>query len=192
MTMKNTMEIKRFTAIALLISLVLTSKLALADTPISAGSDQTGSSSVGSLYMSSLYQPALGETTDSANTVVQNSFIQATNSPNNKLVNANATPRVQAREMYVTSTGYNSEVGQTDDSPFITADGTHVFDGLVAANFLPMGTKIVFPDNFPGKVFTVHDRMNKRFSSRVDIWFPEHDQAIQWGKRTVRIQILGS
>ena len=95
-------------------------------------------------------------------------------------------------EMYVSSTGYNSDVGQTDDSPFIAADGTHVYDGMVAANFLPFGTKIMLPDEFPGKVFTVHDRMNKRFSQRVDVWFPQHGQAIQWGLRTVKIEILES
>ena len=96
------------------------------------------------------------------------------------------------RSMHVTSTGYNSEVAQTDSSPFIAADGTHVFDGMVAANFLPFGTKIKIPDYFGDKVFTVHDRMAKRFSDRVDVWFEHKPDAIQWGRRTVRIEILGS
>lgn len=96
------------------------------------------------------------------------------------------------REIHVTSTGYNSEVAQTDDSPFIAADGTRVFDGMVAANFLPFNTKIKIPDYYGDKVFFVHDRMAKRFSNRVDIWFAEKSDAIQWGKRTVRIEILGS
>ena len=96
----------------------------------------------------------------------------------------------QAREMYVTSTGYNSLVEQTDSTPFIAADGTYVYDGMVAANFLPFGTKIMFPDQFPGKVFTVHDRMAKRFSNRVDVWFEHKADAMQWGRRTVRIEVL--
>ncbi len=96
------------------------------------------------------------------------------------------------REMVVATSGYNSEVGQTDDSPFIAADGTHTYDGMVAANFLKFGTKIQIPDYFGDKVFTVHDRMNRRYTERVDVWFPEHQQAMNWGVRHVRIVILES
>src|SRR5437868_1496729 len=37
-------------------------------------------------------------------------------------------------------TAYSSTEDQTDDSPFITASGAHVADGIVAANFLPLHT----------------------------------------------------
>ena len=116
--------------------------------------------------------------------IVQDMFVAAEQSPiwKTKI----------AREMYVQSTGYNSLPEQTDDSPFIAADGTHVYDGMVAANFLPFGTKIMFPDQFPGKIFTVHDRMNKRYWERVDVWFAEKPTALKWGVRTVRIVILES
>ena len=95
------------------------------------------------------------------------------------------------RTMRVTSTGYNSLPEQTDSTPFIAADGTRVYDGMVAANFLPFGTKIKIPDYYGDKVFVVHDRMAKRFSNRVDIWFEHKPDAIQWGRRTVAIEILG-
>jgi 3D (Asp-Asp-Asp) domain-containing protein len=90
----------------------------------------------------------------------------------------------------ITSTGYNSLVEQTDSTPFIAADGTRVFDGMVAANFLKFGTKIKIPAYYGDKVFTVHDRMAVRFSSRVDIWFEHKPDAMKWGKRTICIEIL--
>ena len=101
-------------------------------------------------------------------------------------------PAVVARAMLVTTTGYNSEEAQTDSSPFIAADGSHVYWGMVAANFLPFGTKIKIPEYYGDKVFVVHDRMNKRYWERVDVWFPEHSQAVNWGRRTIRIEILES
>lgn len=95
------------------------------------------------------------------------------------------------REMFVDSTGYNSEEKQTDASPFITANGEHVYYGGVAANFLPFGTKIKIPDYYGDQVFRVNDRMNKRYDKRVDIWFAEKPTALKWGVRhNVRIQIL--
>ena len=116
--------------------------------------------------------------------IVQNAFVAA--------VAPVPKARHIARVMYVQSTGYNSEVAQTDDSPFITANGTHVRWGIVAANFLPFGTKIKIPDYYGDQVFEVTDRMNKRYWERVDVWFPEHGQAVQWGVRKVKIEILGS
>jgi len=50
--------------------------------------------------------------------------------------------------MRVTATAYNSVPEQTDDTPFITASGSHVRMGVIAANFLPMGTLVKIPDYF--------------------------------------------
>jgi 3D (Asp-Asp-Asp) domain-containing protein len=94
------------------------------------------------------------------------------------------------QEMYVPVSAYNSEVAQTDNDPFTTANGDHVFDGGVAANFLPFGTKIKMPDHFGDKVFTVNDRMNKKYDKKVDIWMADKGDAIAWGVRNVRIQII--
>lgn len=92
---------------------------------------------------------------------------------------------------HVTITAYSSVAWQTDDSPFITADGSHVTDGVVAANFLKFGTRIRIPDLFGDKVFEVHDRMHQRFSDRVDIWMPSVADGRRFGiQRGVRIEIL--
>ncbi|MFA6447408.1 MAG: hypothetical protein WCW31_04110 [Patescibacteria group bacterium] len=90
----------------------------------------------------------------------------------------------------VEMTAYTSSVEECDDTPFITADGSHTRWGIVASNFLPFGTKIRIPDYFGDQVFEVHDRMNKRFSNRVDVWMQTKGEAFQFGKRTLRIEVL--
>jgi len=91
-------------------------------------------------------------------------------------------------------TAYNSEVGQTDDSPCITANGydvcQHGVEDTVAANFLPFGTKIKIPELFGNKVFVVRDRMNQRYTNRLDIWMVEKQDAKQFGVKLAKIQIL--
>jgi 3D (Asp-Asp-Asp) domain-containing protein len=95
-----------------------------------------------------------------------------------------------AKTYVVTATAYSSTVDQTDDSPFITARGTHVRDGIVAANFLPFGTIIRIPAMFGDKTFVVEDRMHSRFSNRVDIWFTNREDALEFGLRKIRIGIV--
>jgi hypothetical protein len=56
-----------------------------------------------------------------------------------------------------TVTAYSSTADQTDSSPFITANGKNVKDGIVACNFLAFGTKVKFPDMYGDKVFTVEE-----------------------------------
>lgn len=87
-------------------------------------------------------------------------------------------------------TAYSSTVDQCDASPFITAKGTMVRDGIVATNFLPFGTKITFPLLYPGKVFVVEDRMALRNSHKVDIWFPSRGEAIQFGVKYTQIEVV--
>ena len=89
--------------------------------------------------------------------------------------------------------GYNSEVGQTDASPFITAKGIYVRDGIVASNMFPFGTAIKFKNCGgidPDKIFVVEDRMNTRYQHNVDIWFADHAVAVKFGRRTCQIEVI--
>lgn len=122
---------------------------------------------------------------------VGDNFLLASKTPT-KNVFYGLARNISARELYVPMTGYSSTPDQTDSSPFITANGTYVHDGVIAANFLPFGTKIKIPDYFGDKIFTVHDRMNKRYWQKVDIWFPDRQSALEFGLRTLKIQILES
>ncbi|MDD4271229.1 MAG: hypothetical protein PHF50_00290 [Patescibacteria group bacterium] len=95
---------------------------------------------------------------------------------------------------HVLITAYNSEAGQTDNSPCITANGFNVCENgvedTIAANFLPFGSKVKIPGLFGDRVFVVRDRMNKRFSNRVDVWMLERPDAIKFGVKTAKIEVL--
>lgn len=91
-------------------------------------------------------------------------------------------------------TAYNSEAGQTDGSPCITANNfnvcEHGIEDTIAANFLPFGAKVKIPELFGDKVFVVRDRMNKRHRERVDVWMLERSDAINFGVKLARIDVL--
>lgn len=91
-------------------------------------------------------------------------------------------------------TAYNSDAGQTDNSPCITANNfdvcRHGVEDTIAANFLPFEAKVRIPELFGDKVFVVRDRMNKRFSNRVDVWMLEKPDAINFGVKIAKIQVL--
>jgi 3D (Asp-Asp-Asp) domain-containing protein len=87
-------------------------------------------------------------------------------------------------------TAYSSEVGQTDSTPFITASGTTVRHGVVAANFLPIGTRVRFPELYGDKVFIVEDRMNARYYQRFDIWMEETADARNFGVHWTTVEVF--
>lgn len=87
-------------------------------------------------------------------------------------------------------TAYSSTSWQTDSTPFITASGTRVHNGTLAANFLSFGTKVRIPDLFGDKIFTVEDRMNDRFPNRLDVWLPRTWQAADFGVKIAEIEVL--
>jgi len=89
-----------------------------------------------------------------------------------------------------TVTAYSSTPDQTDDTPFITANGTRVRDGIVAANWLRFGTRVRIPEMYGDKVFTVTDRMHPRHDEKVDVWMETRGEALEFGKRRLTIEIL--
>jgi len=99
-------------------------------------------------------------------------------------------PERVEKTMRLYVTGYSSTPGQTDDTPFITASGTHVRDGIVATNLLPMGTKIKIPELYGSKIFVVEDRMHSRMQEHVDIWFENYADAKNAGKKRATIVVL--
>lgn len=88
-------------------------------------------------------------------------------------------------------TAYTSTVDQCDDDPFIAASGKHVYDGMIAANWLPFGTKIKIPSLYGDKIFTVDDRMNARYGyGRMDVWLDtSRTEARKFGVKRVEIEV---
>lgn len=101
------------------------------------------------------------------------------------------SPDRVVRTVSVVVTAYSSTTWQTDDTPFTTASGTSVREGVVAANFLPMGTRIKLPDLYGDKIFVVEDRMHPRQKYMVDIWFPSYSEALNFGAKRTYIEVVG-
>jgi len=115
-------------------------------------------------------------------------------------IRSNYLPNHEEKKVIVVSTSthsmtaYNSESGQTDNSPCITANGfnvcEHGIEDTIAANFLKFGTKVMIPELFGERVFVVRDRMNRRYTNRVDIWFKDYNDAINFGLKVATIQVI--
>lgn len=87
----------------------------------------------------------------------------------------------------VQSSAYAPSPYQTDATPCITAAGTRVRPGVVATNFLPIGTIL----EVNGERFIVEDRMNPRFDGYyLDLWFPSTSEAREFGRQTLEITIV--
>jgi 3D (Asp-Asp-Asp) domain-containing protein len=111
----------------------------------------------------------------------------------NELVDYGVLPKSDLRgpayTMIVPATSYNSLPGQTDSTPDITASGTHTRWGVVAANFLPIGTRIKIPELYGDQIFIIEDRMNARYWTRIDIWMENYQDSVEFGIRNVKIEV---
>jgi len=118
--------------------------------------------------------------------LLQGTSLVATNNPSS----SQKVRKTENKTYIVPASAYSSTVDQTDHTPFITAMGTHVRDGVVAANFLPFGTVIKIPEIYGDKTFIVEDRMNSRYFYKIDVWFPSRVQAKEFGFKKIKIEIV--
>ncbi len=116
--------------------------------------------------------------------------VNAFSTPQTALTSAPGLKPAPAAVKKVYVTAYSSSPEETDDTPFITASGKEVRDGIVASNFLTMGTKVRIPAIFGNKVFVVEDRMHPRMTNVVDVWMPSKNEAKQFGRVYAEIEIL--
>lgn len=98
------------------------------------------------------------------------------------------------KSFQVTATAYNSLAYQTNSNPHITAFGDSLKPGLkyiaVSRDLLDSGlvhnTKVKI-EGFDS-LFTVKDKMNKRWRKRIDIYMGiDVKKAKKWGKKKVNI-----
>ena len=90
---------------------------------------------------------------------------------------------------YRVITAYNPVPKQTDSTPCISASGLNVCETkkrIVATNEFPFGTKLLID----GKIWEVQDRTNKRYSHRIDLLMYDYEEAKQWGKKTLKIELI--
>lgn len=100
----------------------------------------------------------------------------------------------KSRMLEVTATAYTSSVGETDSTPNISAWGDRLKPGMrviaVSRDLLAMGLThgtLVQIEGFE-KDFIVLDKMNKRWTKKVDLYMGYDKQAaLNWGKKKVNI-----
>ena len=100
----------------------------------------------------------------------------------------------------VTATIYHAVEGQTDSTPFVTASGKHINPNnpaghrwiavsrdLETLGFV-FGCKVVVTgaDQMDG-VYTVQDRMNKRWTMRIDFLVNESMRGGKWENVTIQL-----
>lgn len=108
----------------------------------------------------------------------------------------NSFPQAQEAPRYsitVPISAYNALPEQTDATPCITANGFNLCEAeeenVVAANFIKLGARIKIPELYGDKEFLVVDRMNPRYTYKVDIWKKELADAKRFGVQIARIEV---
>ena len=84
-------------------------------------------------------------------------------------------------------TAYSSSPDEADDTPFISADGNTVYDGLAACpRRYDFGTRVMI-DN---RIYTCGDRLAEKYDHRFDIWKATKQEAIDYGMTVKEVAIL--
>lgn len=100
----------------------------------------------------------------------------------------------------VTATIYHAVEGQTDSTPFVTASGKHINPDnpaehrwiAVSRDLEPLGfvfgckVMVTGADQMDG-VYTVQDRMNKRWTMRIDFLVNESMRGGKWENVTIQL-----
>lgn len=95
------------------------------------------------------------------------------------------------KHLRLLATAYSSSPDETSGDPTITATGTKTRWGVVASNYLPLGTQFRIPSLYGYQIFRVEDTHSKRLGPRIDIWYPSKAEALRFGvKRGVEIELL--
>lgn len=101
------------------------------------------------------------------------------------------TERSVERSVQLMATAYSSSLDETSGDPNITATGTQTRWGVVASNYLPLGTEFRMPELYGDQIFRVEDTHSSRLGPRIDVWHPSKGEALQFGvKRGVELEIL--
>jgi 3D (Asp-Asp-Asp) domain-containing protein len=177
-------------------------RLALMPEMLAATAQETPAMNYSRLTLEAIGRPNLSDEDQSLDNslILQNgTFVQSASLPDIKLSEAVFLKKSTTKKtinllknlaQQIMVTAYSSTADQTDSTPFITANGAYVYDGLVACNFLPFGARVRFPEIYGDKVFVVEDRMAKKNSHKMDIWMSSRELALQFGVKRLTVEIL--
>jgi 3D (Asp-Asp-Asp) domain-containing protein len=107
----------------------------------------------------------------------------------------NGRPVRPARTIMMTVTGYSPDARSCGDSADGVTASLHRVETnnfkLVAADtrILPLGSMLTIPGYDSGNVVPVLDRGGAIKGNRLDLLFPTHEQARQWGVRRIKVTV---
>ena len=76
----------------------------------------------------------------------------------------------------------------------ITASGHKIHPGdcfVAADSSLPFGTELIVPDYNANRPVKVLDRGGAITGNHLDVFFPTHEQALQWGVKNLDVKVKG-
>lgn len=66
------------------------------------------------------------------------------------------------------------------------ANGEWTHEGAIASDDLPFCTKVIIN----GRTYVVKDRFGGGYSNAIDIWMPSYDDAINFGRQYITVEVL--
>lgn len=81
-----------------------------------------------------------------------------------------------------------------EDSPGVTASGHKIQTGdvfVAADKRYPFGTKMIIPGYNDDQPVEVLDRGGAIKGNRADVFFPTHEEALEWGVRDLDVKVYG-
>jgi len=152
-----------------------------------------------SIFAAIMIIPALPPTSAYAQrNVIQAQQLQRTDKPAGRGATEEQEPTDEAD---LTETEINDDVFEATIHHFVatayslrgkTASGMPVRRGIVAADpsVLPIGSIIRLHAGEYSGIYLVLDTGSNLRGRRLDIWLPDYDEAIEFGRRQVRVQVL--
>lgn len=86
----------------------------------------------------------------------------------------------------VTLTAYTASLEECGKTDGVTASGTQVTEGrTIAADHLPFGTIV----EIDGNLYTVEDRFGGDYTDKIDVYFEDYEDAIEFGRQRKTVKI---
>ena len=87
---------------------------------------------------------------------------------------------------YASASTYTANVSAYTWTGNVMANGEYPYEGAVAADDLPLGTKV----RINGQIYVVKDRFGGGYTHRIDIYMDSYERAVSFGRRTMTVEVL--
>lgn len=92
----------------------------------------------------------------------------------------------RTREIVAEVTAFTGDPSENGGYEGLTVEGKPLEEGHVAADDLPLGTKVIIE----GKEYIVADRFGGNYRNRIDIYMPSRESAYRFGRQHLTVKII--